>query len=97
MLVELHRGTALRHPGVHVWRARTATIAESSCQWEVSRSGACRDRTGDLRLAKLCLALRVYPVRAGITGNSRDFGWRLAGIAGSRRGLPATACGMYAG
>ena len=27
MLAELHRGTLLRHPGVHVWRARTATIA----------------------------------------------------------------------
>jgi diacylglycerol kinase family enzyme len=27
MLLELRRGTLLRHPGVHVWRARTATIS----------------------------------------------------------------------
>ena len=27
MLVELHRGTLLNHAGVHLWRARSATIA----------------------------------------------------------------------
>jgi hypothetical protein len=60
-------------------------------------SGAYRDRTGDLRLAKLCLASRAHPVGAGIADESRDSVRSLAGIAGRYRVLPATACGMYAG
>jgi hypothetical protein len=59
--------------------------------------GAYRDRTGDLRLAKLYSALRAEPGRAGITDESRDFVPRLAGIFGNRRRPPATSCGMYAG
>jgi hypothetical protein len=33
--------------------------------------GTYRDRTGDLRLAKLSTALRAEPGKAGITGESR--------------------------
>src|SRR5919198_2347497 len=60
-------------------------------------SGACRARTGALRLAKLYSAFRRAPMWAGITVESRYFVRGLAGIAGSRRCLPAAACGMCAG
>jgi len=51
----------------------------------------------DLRLAKLCSALRAEQVWAGITGESRDFVRGPAGITRRRRGPSATAGGMSAG
>jgi hypothetical protein len=61
------------------------------------RDGACRDRTGDLRLAKRYLGLPAEPGEAGIGGHSRDFVRWLAGIARSRWGRPALSCGICAG
>jgi hypothetical protein len=71
--------------------------ATKSLQIATFSDGAYRDRTGDLRLAKLCLASRAHPVGAGIADETRDSVRSLAGIAGRYRVLPATACGMYAG
>jgi hypothetical protein len=74
-----------------------AEAQETPADEEVPEDGAYRDRTGDLRLAKLYSTLWAEPGRAGITRKSRSFLRCVAGIGGSGRGLPATSCGMCAG
>jgi diacylglycerol kinase family enzyme len=57
MLVELHRGTVLRHPGVHVWQARSATISTHGASPIVGDSTDLG--SGPVRLRALPAALRL--------------------------------------
>jgi hypothetical protein len=82
------------------WKSNSTAISSSKTTRRNAFAGiygACGTRTRHLRLAKLYSAFPDEPGQAGITGESRHFVRGLAGIAGFSRGLPAAACGMYAG
>jgi hypothetical protein len=89
-----------QHPNVYRSTAAFGPLAENPKRPElraVSGSGAYRDRTGDLRLAKPNPSFLHQPGLGGIPGASRPFTRCFTGIAGRRRGLPPISCGMQAG
>jgi hypothetical protein len=64
---------------------------------QVFFSGAYRDRTGDLRLAKLYSALWAEAGKSGDYRREQVSSCRLAEICGCVRALPTPSCGMCAG